>query len=95
MIHDKLSRIFRQKGAVCMDSPLLMPQSQIYASRNPVRLLDVDGTIACLPFQLNIPFCTSLFVCFANSQLTGTTGRMVARDASLTRLKRWIGRAHV
>ncbi|BGP42492.1 eukaryotic translation initiation factor 2-alpha kinase [Rhodotorula kratochvilovae] len=72
LVHDKLSRIFRQKGAVQMDSPLLMPHSQIYASRKPVRLLDSDGTIVCLPFQLNIPFC-----------------RMVARDTSLTRLKRW------
>lgn len=58
-MHDKLSRIFRQKGAVQMDSPLLMPHSQIYASRKPVRLLDADGTIVCLPFQLNIPFCAS------------------------------------
>ncbi|GAA6018919.1 hypothetical protein JCM10207_009197 [Rhodosporidiobolus poonsookiae] len=57
LVHDKLSRIFRQKGAVQMDSPLLMPHSQIYASRKPVRLLDTDGTIVCLPFQLNIPFC--------------------------------------
>lgn len=40
-----------------MDSPLLMPQSHIYGNRNPVRLLDSDGTIVCLPFQLNIPFC--------------------------------------
>ena len=56
-MRDKLSRIFRTKGAVCMDSPLLMPHSQIYASRKPVRLLDADGTVVCLPFQLNIPFC--------------------------------------
>lgn len=55
-----------------MDSPLLMPYSEIYGARDPFRLLDADGTIVCLPFQLNIPFC-----------------RMVARDASLTRLKRW------
>lgn len=40
-----------------MDSPLLMPHSQIYGARTPVRLLDADGTIACLPFHLNIPFC--------------------------------------
>ncbi|GAA6036515.1 hypothetical protein JCM8097_003543 [Rhodosporidiobolus ruineniae] len=72
LVYDKLSRIFRQKGAVQMDSPLLMPNSQVYASRKPVRLLDTDGTIVCLPFQLNIPFC-----------------RMIARDTSLTRLKRW------
>ncbi|BGP13397.1 hypothetical protein JCM10213_008556 [Rhodosporidiobolus nylandii] len=72
LVHDKLSRIFRQKGALQMDSPLLMPHSQVYASRKPVRLLDTDGTIVCLPFQLNIPFC-----------------RMVARDSSMTRLKRW------
>ncbi|GAA5826004.1 hypothetical protein JCM11251_000087 [Rhodosporidiobolus azoricus] len=72
LVHDKLSRIFRQKGAVQMDSPLLSPHSQIYAGRKPVRLLDTDGTIVCLPFQLNIPFC-----------------RMIARDTSMTRLKRW------
>ncbi|GAA5975630.1 hypothetical protein JCM11641_003551 [Rhodosporidiobolus odoratus] len=72
LVHDKLGRIFRQKGAVQMDSPLLMPHSQVYAARKPVRLLDTDGTIVCLPFQLNIPFC-----------------RMVARDTSMTRLKRW------
>lgn len=40
-----------------MDSPLLMPTSQVYASRKPVRLLDSDGTIVCLPFHLNITFC--------------------------------------
>ncbi|GAA6058806.1 hypothetical protein JCM10212_001922 [Sporobolomyces blumeae] len=72
LVHDKLSRIFRQKGAVQMDSPLLMPHSQVYASRKPIRLLDSDGTIVCLPFQLNIPFC-----------------RMIARDPSQVRLKRW------
>ncbi|SGY15170.1 BQ5605_C013g07278 [Microbotryum silenes-dioicae] len=72
LVRDKLSRIFRQKGAVSMDSPLLMPHSNIYGARDPVRLLDSDGTVACLPFHLNIPFC-----------------RMVARDTSLTRLKRW------
>ncbi|KAM0750676.1 Serine/threonine-protein kinase [Meredithblackwellia eburnea MCA 4105] len=72
LVRTKLSQVFRQKGAVCMDSPLLMPHSQVYASRKPVRLLDSDGTVVCLPFQLNIPFC-----------------RMVARDTTLTRLKRW------
>ncbi|KAK4052686.1 eukaryotic translation initiation factor 2-alpha kinase [Microbotryomycetes sp. JL201] len=72
MVEEKLGRIFRNKGAIQLDSPLLMPASDVYASRKPVKLLDSDGTIACLPFQLNIPFC-----------------RMVARDTSLTRLKRW------
>ncbi|GAA5862450.1 hypothetical protein JCM3774_002522 [Rhodotorula dairenensis] len=72
LVYDKLSRIFRQKGAVKIDSPLLMPHSQVHAARKPVKLLDADGTVVCLPFQLNIPFC-----------------RMVARDTSLTRLKRW------
>lgn len=57
LVYDKLSRIFRQKGAVKMDSPLLMPHSQIHAARKPVQLLDADGTVVCLPFQLNIPFC--------------------------------------
>lgn len=55
-----------------MDSPLLMPYSTVFGTRTPFRLLDNEGTVVCLPFQLNIPFC-----------------RMVARDASLTRLKRW------
>ncbi|KAK4057521.1 eukaryotic translation initiation factor 2-alpha kinase [Microbotryomycetes sp. JL221] len=72
IVREKLSRIFRNKGAILLDSPLLMPSSEVYASRKPVKLLDSDGTIACLPFQLNIPFC-----------------RMVARDTSLTRMKRW------
>ncbi|KAM0786774.1 hypothetical protein ACM66B_002209 [Microbotryomycetes sp. NB124-2] len=72
MVEEKLGRIFRNKGAIKLDSPLLMPLSEVYASRKPVKLLDSDGTIACLPFQLNIPFC-----------------RMVARDTSLTRMKRW------
>ncbi|GAA5903465.1 serine/threonine-protein kinase GCN2 [Sporobolomyces salmoneus] len=72
LVHDKLSHIFRQKGAIRMDSPLLMPTSQVYASRKPVRLLDSDGTIVCLPFHLNITFC-----------------RMVARDSTFIRLKRW------
>jgi translation initiation factor 2-alpha kinase 4 len=40
-----------------MDSPLLMPHSQVHAARKPVQLLDADGTVVCLPFQLNIPFC--------------------------------------
>ncbi|GAA6010979.1 hypothetical protein JCM11491_005895 [Sporobolomyces phaffii] len=72
LVHDKLSHIFRQKGAIRMDSPLLMPTSQVYASRKPVRLLDSDGTIVCLPFHLNMTFC-----------------RMVARDSTFIRLKRW------
>lgn len=57
LVREKLSKIFRGKGAALLDSPLLMPHSQIYGSRKPVRLLDADGTIACLPFLLNIPFC--------------------------------------
>ena len=74
IVRDKLSRIFRSKGAVKMDSPLLMPVSDIYLSpsRKPVKLLDADGSVAFLPYQLNIPMC-----------------RMVARDPTLSRLKRW------
>lgn len=90
-MREKLSRIFRSKGAALLDSPLLMPHSQIYASRKPVRLLDADGTIACLPFLLNIPFCERAgidAVCYALT-LAVLAGRMVARDTSLTRLKRW------
>lgn len=67
IVRDKLQQVFRRKGAVCMDSPLLMPYSSIYAARNPVRLLDADGTIACLPFQLNIPFCEYEFLGARNS----------------------------
>ena len=73
IVREKLSRIFRKKGAICMDAPTLMPDGlSIYGARNPVRLLDADGTVVVLPFLLNIPFL-----------------RMVARDLALTRLKRW------
>lgn len=72
LVRSKLSKIFIRKGAALMDSPLLMPYSTVFGTRTPFRLLDNEGTVVCLPFQLNIPFC-----------------RMVARDASLTRLKRW------
>lgn len=90
LVREKLSRIFRAKGAALLDSPLLMPHSHIYASRKPVRLLDADGTIACLPFLLNIPFCECKISFDIEQQiLTRFAGRMVARDTSLTRLKRW------
>lgn len=57
LVREKLSRIFRSKGAALLDSPLLMPDNDIFEARKPVRLLDNDGTIACLPFHLNVAFC--------------------------------------
>lgn len=33
LVREKLSKIFRRKGAIVMQAPLLMPQSSIYGSR--------------------------------------------------------------
>lgn len=68
IVREKLSRIFHRKGAVSgIDGPLLMPDSSIYGARNPVRLLDADGTVVVLPYLLNIPF---LRMCAREPSLT-------------------------
>jgi hypothetical protein len=71
---ENLRRLFQQRGAIELSSPLLLPASDLYEDgyRKPVRLLDAEGTLVQLPFDLNVPFV-----------------RQVARDPGLSRLKRW------
>lgn len=69
-----------------------MPDNDIFETRKTVRLLDSDGTIACLPFHLNVAFCEGIIGHHMVRKPTDSrlpAGRMVARDTNLTRMKRW------
>jgi len=71
LICDHLTEKFRLRGAVNVESPVLVPYTDI---DNPslVKLLDTEGTVVTLHFDATVPFA-----------------RTVARDESLTRLKRF------
>ncbi|KAG0146222.1 hypothetical protein CROQUDRAFT_92989 [Cronartium quercuum f. sp. fusiforme G11] len=71
IVCEHLVKKFRQRGAVNIDSPVLLPYTD-YDNSKLVKLLDSEGTVVLLPFDATIPFA-----------------RTVARDNSLTRLKRF------
>ena len=54
MIKEKLTEVFRRHGAVEARRPLLLPNSRFY-SNAAARLLDANGTLVQLPYDLTLP----------------------------------------
>ena len=54
MVKEKLTQIFRRHGAVETQRPLLLPNSRFY-SNAAARLLDANGTLVQLPYDLTLP----------------------------------------
>ncbi|RIB06418.1 kinase-like domain-containing protein [Gigaspora rosea] len=56
-VRDYIVKIFRHHGAVELNTPLLMPKSDIYEEdKKAVYLIDSDGGIVQLPYDLTVPF---------------------------------------
>ncbi|CAG8465302.1 15816_t:CDS:10 [Cetraspora pellucida] len=56
-VRDYMVKIFRHHGAVELITPLLMPKSDIYdEDKKAVFLMDSDGGIVQLPYDLTVPF---------------------------------------
>jgi translation initiation factor 2-alpha kinase 4 len=55
----RLQALFEKRGAVNMPTDLLMPIAELYETygRRVVRLLDTDGTVLQLPYDLTVPLC--------------------------------------
>ncbi|KAI9320676.1 kinase-like domain-containing protein [Dichotomocladium elegans] len=58
MIRDQMSKVFRRHGAIALSTPLLIPKNDLYEwnSKNPVYLMDPQGSINQLPFDQTVPF---------------------------------------
>ncbi|MCJ1285157.1 hypothetical protein MMC26_004495 [Xylographa opegraphella] len=59
MVKEKLTEIFRRHGAVETQRPLLLPNSRFY-SNAAARLLDANGTLVQLPYDLTLPNARTL-----------------------------------
>nr|CAG8460903.1 12706_t:CDS:10 [Entrophospora candida] len=56
-VHDHLMKIFRHHGAVELSTPLLIPKSDLYEEeKKVVYLLNADGALVQLPYDLTVPF---------------------------------------
>lgn len=58
-VSSRLQAIFERRGAVNMPCDSLIPLADLYerTGRRPVRLLDNDGTVLQLPYDLTVPLC--------------------------------------
>ncbi|MCJ1393822.1 hypothetical protein MMC18_006698 [Xylographa bjoerkii] len=54
LVKEKLTEVFRRHGAVETQRPLLLPNSRFY-SNVAARLLDANGTLVQLPYDLTLP----------------------------------------
>jgi translation initiation factor 2-alpha kinase 4 len=54
LVKERLTSIFRNHGAVEASRPLLLPRSRFY-SRDVVQLIDTNGTLVQLPYDLTLP----------------------------------------
>ncbi|RPB05660.1 Serine/threonine-protein kinase [Choiromyces venosus 120613-1] len=59
MVKERLTEIFRHHGAVETTRSLLLPRSKFY-NRDVVQLLDQNGTVVQLPYDLTLPHARSL-----------------------------------
>ncbi|KAI8582596.1 hypothetical protein K450DRAFT_226018 [Umbelopsis ramanniana AG] len=57
-IREHMLKVFRKHGAIDISVPLLMPKNDLYENgwRNPVHLMDSQGALNQLPFDLTAPF---------------------------------------
>lgn len=93
IVKRKLEHLFQLRGAVDFSPPLLMPSSDLYdeKSRRPVRLLNRQGVP--VQYVLERPatcFAKTLMICHRLPyDLVLPLARFVARDDSISRLKRY------
>ncbi|KAI9261602.1 kinase-like domain-containing protein [Phascolomyces articulosus] len=57
-IREQMSKVFRRHGAIDISPPLLIPKNSLYEwnSKNPVYLMDPQGSLNQLPFDQTVPF---------------------------------------
>ncbi|RIA85582.1 kinase-like domain-containing protein [Glomus cerebriforme] len=56
-VRDHMMKIFRHHGAVELNTPLLMPKCNLYEEdKKAVYLIDGDGGLVQLPYDLTVPF---------------------------------------
>lgn len=54
---ERIVQVFEKHGAVCLSTPLLMPQNMLYDNTEScVRLMAQSGGIVTLPHDLRVPF---------------------------------------
>lgn len=59
IVCEHLVEKFRQRGAVNIDSPVLLPYTD-YDKSGLVKLLDSEGTVVLLPFDATTPFARTV-----------------------------------
>ncbi|KAL0075948.1 kinase-like domain-containing protein [Phycomyces blakesleeanus] len=57
-IREQMIKVFRRHGAIDVSSPLLIPKNDLYEWnwKNPVYLMDSQGSLNQLPFDQTVPF---------------------------------------
>jgi eukaryotic translation initiation factor 2-alpha kinase 4 len=62
--HLNALKVFTNHGAICINSPLVHPKTetytQIYNTKKPVELIDQNGDVVQLPYDLTVPFARKL-----------------------------------
>ncbi|KAI7849877.1 kinase-like domain-containing protein [Circinella umbellata] len=57
-IREQMGKVFRRHGAIDISPPLLIPKNSLYEwnAKNPVYLMDSQGSLNQLPFDQTVPF---------------------------------------
>ncbi|XP_070577673.1 eIF-2-alpha kinase GCN2-like [Ptychodera flava] len=55
-VNEIVCRVFHKYGAVRINTPLLLPKTELYDSDQPMELMDSSGALVMLPFDLRVPF---------------------------------------
>ena len=59
-LHDQIVSVFRRHGAVRVQRPKLIPYSPEYYGTSAAQLLNPNGTVVQLPYDLTLPFARML-----------------------------------
>lgn len=79
VIEDTLTDIFRRHGAVEHDRPLFMPRNKQY-SRDVIQVVDCNGTLLQLPYDLTLPYARLLAREMAPAPKTYTLGTVYRKN---------------
>jgi translation initiation factor 2-alpha kinase 4 len=82
LVKERLTDIFRTHGAVETSRPLLMPRSKFYSRGDVVQLMDPNGTLVQLPFDLTLPHARFLARATAPAPKTFTFGNVYRENPS-------------
>jgi translation initiation factor 2-alpha kinase 4 len=55
-IREQMAKVFRRHGAIDVSAPLLIPKNDLYEWKNPVYLMDSQGSLNQLPYDQTVPF---------------------------------------